>query len=580
MNDSTHAAPQRQWILFGLFFALVFNFAVRWHLRAMPLERDEGEYAYAGQLILQGVLPYKLAFNMKFPGTYFMYALVMATFGQSTAGIHAGLILVTSVTALLIFFIGCELLSESGALIATAIYVCVAALPKAAGLAGHATHFVSLFACAGVTSLLMARKRNPDLWWFISGTMFGVAILMKQHAVFFPLFILVWFLWNGFRKETLRKLAFTAFLFCGGCVLPFIATAIVFACAGLWHAFIFWTFQYARQYVSMLPLGAVPGQFVAGFDPVFESGIWVWVFGIAGLICLWRKGRVLSGSRAGQGTSRFGRPADLEIGDTAGLETCATNLVCDNWRSTLPALMFLAGLAAACPGFYFRNHYFLMAVPGLALLNAAFVLTVARALKNRGYGPWVNWLPMCLTAFVVGDVLVNNGRMWFDMTPVQLSRELYPGNPFPESVQIADYLKAHTSASDTVAVLGSEPQIFFLSDRHSASGYIYMYSLTEPQPLAPRMGKEFMSQIETARPAYVVFVNMSTSWYSLITLESFRQASGIQNWWANYSKNYDLVGAVKISPNKPSQFFWSEESLNASDATNSDILIYRRTATD
>jgi hypothetical protein len=58
--------------------------------------------------------------------------------------------------------------------------------------------------------------------------------------------------------------------------------------------------------------------------------------------------------------------------------------------------------------------------------------------------------------------------------------------------------------------------------------------------------------------------------------ESFRQASAIQNWWASYSTNYDLVGAIKISPDKPSQFMWDAPDLNASGATNNDLLIYRR----
>ncbi|HUA64504.1 MAG TPA: glycosyltransferase family 39 protein, partial [Alphaproteobacteria bacterium] len=379
MNDSPkNARRPSQWILIGLFLVLAFNFAIRWHLRAMALERDEGEYAYAGQLILQGILPYKLAFNMKFPGTYFMYALLMAIFGQSAPGIHAGIILVTSLTALLIFFIGRELLSDSGGLIATAIYVCLAALPKAAGLAGHATHFVSLFACAAVSAVLMARKRNSRPWWFISGTAFGLAILMKQHAVFFPLFILIWFLWNERRNETPQKLVFISLLFCAGCILPFLAAAILFACAGVWHAFIFWTFEYARQYVSMLPLGAAPGQFVAGFDPVFESGIWVWIFGIAGLICLWRKPK-----RPGT--------ADTNANDEPRPTAVPSPLPSDGRGEgqgevrvrALPALMFLAGLAATIPGFYFRNHYFLMAMPGLALLNAAFIFAATQFLRDR-----------------------------------------------------------------------------------------------------------------------------------------------------------------------------------------------------
>ena len=40
-------------------FALVI--AIRIRLLRIPLERDEGEYAYAGQLMLQGILPSKLA---------------------------------------------------------------------------------------------------------------------------------------------------------------------------------------------------------------------------------------------------------------------------------------------------------------------------------------------------------------------------------------------------------------------------------------------------------------------------------------------------------------------------------------
>ena len=69
---------------------------LRIHLLQAPLERDEGEYAYAGQLMLQGIPPYLLAYNMKLPGTYVAYALVMAAFGQTIAAIHLGLLLVNA----------------------------------------------------------------------------------------------------------------------------------------------------------------------------------------------------------------------------------------------------------------------------------------------------------------------------------------------------------------------------------------------------------------------------------------------------------------------------------------------------
>ena len=71
------------WLLLGVTVAAVLFARIR--LLGLPLERDEGEYAYAGQLILQGIPPYKLAYNMKFPGTYDAYALIMSIFGQTTA---------------------------------------------------------------------------------------------------------------------------------------------------------------------------------------------------------------------------------------------------------------------------------------------------------------------------------------------------------------------------------------------------------------------------------------------------------------------------------------------------------------
>src|SRR5438445_4596961 len=85
--------------------------AVLWariRLSGLPLERDEGEYAYTGQLLVHGIPPYKLAYSMKFPGTAAVYALVMSIFGQSATGIHIGLIFINLVAVGLIFLLGRE----------------------------------------------------------------------------------------------------------------------------------------------------------------------------------------------------------------------------------------------------------------------------------------------------------------------------------------------------------------------------------------------------------------------------------------------------------------------------------------
>src|SRR5262245_23897843 len=67
-------------LVFVLFRALAVN---------VPLERDEGEYAYIAQRMLQdGEVPYRDNFNQKPPGVFVAYLLPIGLFGKSIAAIH------------------------------------------------------------------------------------------------------------------------------------------------------------------------------------------------------------------------------------------------------------------------------------------------------------------------------------------------------------------------------------------------------------------------------------------------------------------------------------------------------------
>ena len=142
----------RAWILVGL--TILFVVVVRVRLRELPLERDEGEYAYAGQLMLQGVPPYREAYTMKLPGTYAAYALIMAVFGQSAAGIHLGLAVVNVASIILMFLLGRRLLGEAAGVSAAVAFALLSLSPSVLGLSAHATHFVVLAALGGILLLL------------------------------------------------------------------------------------------------------------------------------------------------------------------------------------------------------------------------------------------------------------------------------------------------------------------------------------------------------------------------------------------------------------------------------------------
>ena len=139
-----------------LLLVIVFFGYIRYRLRAIPLERDEGEYAYGGQLILQGAPLYQYVYTVKMPGTHAAYAGLLAVFGQSQGRIHVGLAVVNAITILLVFLLAARLFDPLAGIVAAATYALLSTSPSVNGFAAHATHFVVLFAVGGVLLLLRA----------------------------------------------------------------------------------------------------------------------------------------------------------------------------------------------------------------------------------------------------------------------------------------------------------------------------------------------------------------------------------------------------------------------------------------
>ncbi len=131
-------------------FILLGAIALRVHLLNVPLERDEGEYAYTGQMILQGFLPYAKVYSMKLPGIYGAYALMMAILGQTLTGIHLGLLLVNLATIILIYLLGKQLVDRTTGVVAAASFAVLSVGESVQGVFANAEHFVILPAVAGM----------------------------------------------------------------------------------------------------------------------------------------------------------------------------------------------------------------------------------------------------------------------------------------------------------------------------------------------------------------------------------------------------------------------------------------------
>ncbi len=458
-------------LLTVLFFALI-----RFRLRSMPLERDEGEYAYAGQLMLEGIPPYQLAYNMKLPGTYAAYALILAAFGQTSSGVHLGLILVNGCETLLIFVIARHLFGVIGGVVSGASYALLSTSPYVLGLAGHATHFVVLAASAGILVLMQGMKKKNDWLVFGAGILFGLAFLMKQPGFVFLLFAAVWLLRTnaGDQRRWATRVRRVLVLFAGA-LLPFAITCALLFKAGVFQKFWFWTFSYAGKYAAAVPLSWAVPSFLKVFPHIVKSGLALWVLAAVGLTAfLW--------SSAAKKNAFF----------------------------LITLLVF--SLLGVSIGFRFRPHYFILMLPAVSLLGGAAIGYATLKIASRDSIRGLRLAPVGLFLLVFCYSILQQRNFLFGMTPDALTRYVYRASPFPEAAQVGEYLRQHSPESARVAVLGSEPEIYFYSQRHSATGYIYTYPMQANQPYALAMQEEMANEIETAKPEYLVYVNVGESW--------------------------------------------------------------------
>jgi 4-amino-4-deoxy-L-arabinose transferase-like glycosyltransferase len=510
---------------------------VRIRLLSMPLERDEGEYAYIGQSLLKGIPPYQDAYNMKFPGTYFMYALIMKMFGETIEGIHLGVLLINLATIGLLFASFRKITTPVIACYLAAGYAFMSLSPATFGFAGHATHFVLFFALAGFFILLKAKEKDCLILHLIAGFLLGLAPMMKQAGVFFCLWgglILLIDFWAEGKKSIKTLLLKESVLALGG-ILPFLLTCFVMKRWGVFEKFWFWTITYAYDYINEVPLSEAWSIFKNSLANIVTGFGWMWILAGAGLIVLF-----------------FSR---LDL------------------RAKLIIISFtLCGFLSVCPGFYFRNHYFLTWLPSIALLAGVFIDFLWRSFTERASFPVLKWAVVILALLPFYYGIETHHSYLFTQRPAEISKNLYWPNPFVESLKIADYIKRHTNPSDKIAVIGSEPQIYFYAGRRSASGFIYTYNLMELQPNNLNLQKQMVAEIEKSAPKYLVFVHVYTSW--LVRANSPRYIFDRINQYIE-AKHYTTKSVVDIGTFQ-SNFIFAPEVADYTPQTDSYITVLER----
>jgi len=536
-----HTGPKghvdRLWALAALGIIVAISAARSLHL-GFPLERDEGEFGYIAQQLLNGVPVYVSAHTQKLPGTYIVYALSLAFFGQSSSAIHFGLMLANALVMALLFLTLRKTHSALAGCVGTLIYGVMAMSPNVVGFAAHATVYVTLFAIAGTYVYLLARARARMLLFLVSGLCFGTAFLMKQSGVFFapvPLISLALDRRSAGTSDPSRILR-QGLIFTAGALTPFVLTLLYYTAIGELSTLWFWAFQFAGEFAGHTGTSDAVRNFTTRTREILAGFEIVWIVGLVGFVAaardaVRRKGPVL-----------------------------------------FPAFA-IASVVSVLPGLFFTNHYFVPMLAAIALLIGGLAPAASRQPAGSPAGSAVSWItPTAWTLTALG-LLLGMGRFsgyYFGKQPdAEISHWVYHGNPFPESVEIGDSLRSHTTSRDQIAMLGSETQILFYAQRRSASHFVNTYFLRQSRA----MQREMIADIERARPKYVVFARLPMSWSFLRS-----SPSDIFDWFDHYRGGYQLEGVLLMDGDR-SAFAWGK-SASAQKLTPSRIEILRRVDTN
>lgn len=507
-----------------LALAALFVIAIRLPLLDIPFERDEGGFAYIAQMLLRGERLYTDVADIKLPGLYYTYAAIMSVFGFTVKGVHIGLLLFHLLGMAALFLATRKVFNEIVALVAVLSYAMLALSPNLLGFAAHATQLLVPPALFGIYALLLGIEKKHWAWFLLSGLLLGYAFTIKQQAVYFMLFAGLFLLYKHFlsnnRRFNLRAIAPQMGALVLGSVLPYLITIVMMASSGRFADFWFWTFEWPREFGTNKGSGEMWGLFQFMFQRVTAGQSLLWWLAALGTIATF--------------FAPFGKS---QKAFTIGL-----------------TILLFAGV---CTGFHFYQHYFVMMLPAICILIGILIYFIYNLLYQKFRQGWMLLIPLLLFVFAWAQIIPNQKNYFKKPDYNQILRNIYGANPFPESVEIAKYLKTQAKPNDEMVIFGSEPQIAFYANMRNVGGMPFIYPLVDGGVHNQQLQDDFMTAVEKEKPRFLLFVQSRASWLA--------RTDRLEQWMRKHvTEHYLPIGMVDVfGGDTPTHYAWGKEQAMA-----------------
>lgn len=526
----------------GILLLLVFiTYSIRSKFYGIPFERDEGAYSYYGKLLLEGGIPYKDFYEQKFPGMFYFFAFIVKFFGDTVEGMHKGFMYVNILTMIFIYFTSRNLFSAFAGAVSAATFVFVSMTPTLSGYTVQGEHAVIFFGSLGFLFYSIARLNSDWKYYLLMGLSLGAAFMVKTSGIFYVaaggITVITDFFFTKGKKD-FKQLFKTAFIYGAGAATVVAVMFLLIYMKGALNEMLFWTFEIPKNYVGKIKWEQGKQYLDYSYQSITNDYHLFWRHSFLALIvCL------------------FAKAVDLKT-------------------KAFAFILIAFSCATIFPGFYFYGHYWIQILPGLSILAGLTYFSSMSILKDRLNLKSVNLKYAYLGLFAVliffhTDKLKN---YYFHPNYEQIVRAVYGTNPFPEAMEIGNYINRVAKPEDQIVVMGSEPQIYFYTKKKCPSRHAYFAAIVDNVPQHKVWQREFVADVEKAKPKYFIFFNHQISLFVQPGSDQY-----VFQWANKYiQENYKLAGLVDMIDGQRSTYIFDESAQRYQPKSQSYIMIFER----